>query len=448
MSMPLPLDILYFLIALAILISVHEFGHFWVARLVGVKVLRFSIGFGRALLRYQRNPDTTEYVLAAIPLGGYVKMLDEREEEVPAHQMDQAFNRQVLWKRFAVVAAGPLFNFLFAILAYWAVFMAGESGLRAVVASVEPDSIAAQAGFREGDALVRVGDRDAPIWERVVFALMLEQRSGQDLRVTVRDASGREQERWIDAEPLAALPEDAGILEGLGLHPQKPRFAAIIGKLVRGEPAAQAGLAVGDRILSADGEPIRDWDHWVETVQSSPGTALRVAIEREGEPLTIALTPRAFEKDGATVGRIGAEVLVERVQVRYGPVEALVAALVKTGDLSYLTVRVIGRMLVGQASLENLSGPITIAKAAGQTATIGFDSFLKFLAIVSISLGVLNLLPIPILDGGHLLYFAIEWIKGSPLSEAAQLQGQKLGIVMLAALMGLAFYLDLSRIFG
>jgi regulator of sigma E protease len=448
MSMPLPLDILYFLIALAILISVHEFGHFWVARLVGVKVLRFSIGFGRALLRYQRNPDTTEYVLAAIPLGGYVKMLDEREEEVPAHQVGQAFNRQVLWKRFAVVAAGPLFNFLFAILAYWAVFMTGESGLRAVVASVEPNSIAAQAGFREGDALVRVGERDAPIWERVMFALMVEQRSGQDLPVTVRDASGREQERWIDAERLAALPEDAGVLEGLGLHPQKPRFAAVIGKLVRGEPAAQAGLAVGDRILSADGEPIRDWDHWVETVQSSPGQALRVAIERDGEPLTIALTPRAAEKDGATVGRIGAEVLVERVKVRYGPVEALVAALVKTGDLSYLTVRVIGRMLVGQASLENLSGPITIAKAAGQTATIGFDSFLKFLAIVSISLGVLNLLPIPILDGGHLLYFAIEWIKGSPLSEAAQLQGQKLGIVMLAALMGLAFYLDLSRIFG
>jgi regulator of sigma E protease len=448
MSMPLPLDIFYFLIALAILISVHEFGHFWVARLVGVKVLRFSIGFGRALLRYQRNPDTTEYVLAAIPLGGYVKMLDEREEEVPAHQVDQAFNRQVLWKRFAVVAAGPLFNFLFAILAYWAVFMAGESGLRAVVGSVEPDSIAAQAGFQEGDSLVRVGDRDAPIWERVVFALMLEQRSGQDLRVTVRDASGREQERRIDAEPLATLPEDASVLEGLGLHPQKPRFAAVIGKLIRGEPAAQAGLAVGDRILSADGEPIRDWDHWVETVQSSPGQALRVAVERDGEPLTIALTPRAAEKDGVTVGRIGAEVLVERVQVRYGPVEALVAALVKTGDLSYLTVRVIGRMLVGQASLENLSGPITIAKAAGQTATIGFDSFLKFLAIVSISLGVLNLLPIPILDGGHLLYFAIEWIKGSPLSDAAQLQGQKLGIVMLAALMGLAFYLDLSRIFG
>jgi regulator of sigma E protease len=448
MSMPLPLDIFYFLIALAILISVHEFGHFWVARLVGVKVLRFSIGFGRALLRYQRNPDTTEYVLAAIPLGGYVKMLDEREEEVPAHQVDQAFNRQVLWKRFAVVAAGPLFNFLFAILAYWAVFMAGESGLRAVVGSVEPDSIAAQAGFQEGDSLVRVGDRDAPIWERVVFALMLEQRSGQDLRVTVRDASGREQERWIDAEPLSTLPEDASVLEGLGLHPQKPRFAAVIGKLIRGEPAAQAGLAVGDRILSADGEPIRDWDHWVETVQSSPGQALRVAVERDGEPLTIALTPRAAEKDGVTVGRIGAEVLVERVQVRYGPAEALVAALVKTGDLSYLTVRVIGRMLVGQASLENLSGPITIAKAAGQTATIGFDSFLKFLAIVSISLGVLNLLPIPILDGGHLLYFAIEWIKGSPLSDAAQLQGQKLGIVMLAALMGLAFYLDLSRIFG
>ncbi len=448
MSTPLLHDLGYFLVALAILITVHELGHFTVARLLGVGVIRFSVGFGRPLLRYQHRPDTTEYVLAAIPLGGYVKMVDEHEEEVPPERLHLAFNRQHLWKRMAIVAAGPASNLLFAVLAYWVIFMAGESGLRAVVVSVEPDSIAAQAGFREGDRLLRVGDRDAAIWEHAVFAFMAESLAGDDLRVRVRDAAGREQDRWVDGKGLAALPDDGSIVARIGFNPRPLHLPAVIGDLVPGEPAQRAGLQPGDHILVADGEPIRDWAHWVEMVQARPGQEMTVVIDRAGAPLTVRLAPRAFERDGKTVGRIGAGVSMDRIEVSYGPLAALGQASRKTLDMSLLTVRVIARLLVGRASVENLSGPITMAKAAGQTASTGWGSFLKFLAVVSISLGVLNLLPIPVLDGGHLLYFFIEWIKGSPVSEYAQLQGQKVGIVLIAALMGLAFYVDLSRLFG
>jgi regulator of sigma E protease len=444
-----------FLVALAILISVHEFGHFWVARRLGVKVLRFSIGFGRPLLRRQRDPESTEYVLAGIPLGGYVKMLDEREGEVPPDQLHLAFNRQPLWKRSAIVAAGPLFNFAFAILAYWAIFLAGDTGLRPLIGAVSPDSIAAESGFQRGDELLRIGDRASPTWEGAVFALMAEALNREDLAVQVRDTSGAERTRWISGERLAELPEDPNLLDRLGLSPLRPPLPAVIGELTRGEPAEQAGLQVGDRILSVDGAAVEDWRDWVALVRESPGAELSVEIERAGERLKLSVVPRVTAQDGAQIGRIGAGVQARddlmdsyRVEVRYGPLEALGQSVSKTLDMSQLMLQVMGRMLVGQASVENLSGPITIAETAGRTASYGLDYFIKFLAVVSISLGVLNLLPIPILDGGHLLYFFIEWVKGSPLSEQAQLQGQKVGLVLLAALMTLAFYVDLSRLFG
>ena len=454
--MDLLFTIASFIVALAILITVHEFGHFWVARLAGVKVLRFSVGFGRPLLRHQRTPESTEYVLAGIPLGGYVKMLDEREEPVAEQERHLAFNNQVLWKRAAIVAAGPVFNFLFAILAYWGIFMAGDTGLRPVIGVVEPASIAERAGFEPGDELLRIGARPSPTWEGAVFALMSQALDGRDLEIGVRTANGDLESRRIDGETLAELAENPNLLDRLGLSPERPLLPAVIGEVTPGEPASLAGLQSGDRILAVDGEPIASWGEWVERVRASPEQSLTTEVERDGARLELSVTPRALvSEDGSEIGRIGAGVqprddLMDRyrVEVHHGPIGALLAAGEKTAEMSVLMLRVIWRMLIGQASVENLSGPITIAETAGKTASFGLDYFVKFLAVVSISLGVLNLLPIPILDGGHLLYFFIEWVKGSPLSEQAQMQGQKVGLVMLAALMTLAFYVDLSRLFG
>lgn len=442
-----------FIVALAILIAVHEFGHFWVARKLGVKVLRFSIGFGRPLLRRIGQRDGTEYVLAAIPLGGYVKMLDEREGAVPAEQRHLAFNRQTLWKRCAVVAAGPIFNFLFAIFAYWAIFVSGDVGTRALVGEVAEESIAAEARFASGDELLAVGDRPTPTWESAVFALMAEVLDGEDLPVRVRDEGGLELVRVLDGGALANLPDDPAILSNLGLSPARPALPAIIGDLVPGEPAAQAGLRSGDLVVGANGQTIAEWSELVDMVQANPGQPLRLEVERGAEFLEIEVVPGAVRVADREVGRIGAGAQIPddlfdkyRTEVRLGPLTAVGAAIGKTADMSLLMLRVIGRMLVGKASVENLSGPISIAETAGKTASYGLGYFVKFLAVVSISLGVLNLLPIPILDGGHLLYFAIEAIKGSPLSEQAQLQGQRVGLALLAALMTLAFYVDISRL--
>ncbi|MEA3278686.1 MAG: RIP metalloprotease RseP [Pseudomonadota bacterium] len=444
-----------FVVALAILITVHEFGHFWVARKLGVKVLRFSVGFGRPLLRWVSPRDGTEYVVATVPLGGYVKMLDEREETVAAQERHLAFNRQTLWKRFAIVAAGPLFNFLFAILAYWGILVAGDVGTRALVGEVAPDSIAAEAQFTSGDELLAVGDRPTPTWESAVFALMAEVLDGEDLPVRVREQRGREVVRLLDGDALAGLPDDPAILSNLGLSPARPALPPIIGELVPGEAAEEAGLRSGDRILTADDADVAGWKEWVEIVQRHPGETLRLEVERGADVVALDLTPRRIDGPEGDIGRIGAaahipEALFEdyKTEIRLGPLDAVGAAVEKTADMSLLMLRVIGRMLVGKASVKNLSGPISIAETAGKTASFGLEYFIKFLAVVSISLGVLNLLPIPILDGGHLLYFAIEAVKGSPLSEQAQLQGQRIGLALLAALMTLAFYVDITRLLG
>jgi regulator of sigma E protease len=445
-----------FVVALAILIAVHEFGHFWVAQSLGVKVLRFSIGFGMPLLRWQRDPDSTEYVLAAIPLGGYVRMLDEREEEVPESQLDRAFNRQPVWKRSAIVIAGPVFNLLFAILAYWAIFIVGDLGLKPVIGAVAPQSIAADSGFQSGDELLLIGEHPARSWETAIFSFSIDALNGRDLHVRVRDAGGQERDRWLPGAAIAALADAPDLLDRLGLEPSRPQLPAVIGELVPGEPAQQAGLAVGDRLIAADGVTIPSWQAWVTLVRERPGQTIQLEVERvDGSFQRISITPQSTELDGRQIGRIGAGVQMfddlmddYRVLVRYGPVDALGQAVGKTLDMSLMMLRVMGRMLTGEASVKNLSGPITIAEIAGRTASSGLDAFVKFLAVVSISLGVLNLLPIPVLDGGHLLYFLVEWIKGSPVSEQIQLQGQNIGFILLAGLMVLAFYADLSRLLG
>ncbi len=451
----LPFTLFSFLIALAILIAVHEFGHFWVARRLGVQILRFSIGFGWPLLQW-KGRHGTEYVLAAIPLGGYVKMLDEREGPVKLEEVQFAFNRQPLWKRSAIVAAGPLFNFLLAIGLYWGIGITGEPGIRPIIGAVASDSVAERAGFLPGDELLAVGDRRTPTWESASFALLLASLDGVDLPVRVRDLEGRESVRVLSGKELAALPENQDVLANLGISEARPVLAPVLGEILPGEPAEQAGLQSGDRILSAEGVPVESWRDWVKQVQAHPEQPMQIRVERQGEVISLSLTPRALEQDGERIGRIGAAVSVPedflqkyRVEVRYGPLEAVGIAFSKTWDLSALTLRMMGRMLIGQASVEkNLGGPITIAVVAGKTADLGLLPFLKFLALVSIGLGVLNLLPIPVLDGGHLLYFAIEGLRGKPLSEQAQTRAQYVGIFLLGALMLLVLQVDISRFFG
>jgi regulator of sigma E protease len=452
--MELLFTVISFLVALTILIAVHEFGHFWVAQKLGVKVLRFSIGFGPALASWQRTPETTEYVVAAIPLGGYVKMLDEREGEVPEAQLNQAFNRQSVGKRAAIVVAGPVFNLLFAIGVYWIVFMVGDLGLKPLIGTVAPQSVAAEAGFQPGDELLMIGDQPARSWETAIFAFSVDALDGADLRVQVRTASGLEQERWLPGAALAGLAEVPDLLNRLGLKAQRPQLPAVIGELVPGAAAEQAGLRLGDRLLTGAGQPLLLWQDWVTLVREHPGQALAIAVERrDGSRVTLTVTPQATEIEGKTVGYVGAGVAVPtgllddyQVVVRYGAVEALGQAVGKTWDMSVMMLRVMGRMLVGEASVKNLSGPITIAEIAGRTASSGFDAFVKFLAVISISLGVLNLLPIPVLDGGHLVYFLIEKIKGSPVAEEIQSRAQMIGFALLITLMVLAFYADILRL--
>ncbi len=445
-----------FLVALGVLITVHEFGHFWVARRLGVKVLRFSIGFGKPLWKRTGRIDGTEYVLAALPLGGYVKMLDEREEPVAEAELHRAFNRKSLPVRSAIVAAGPIANFLFALFAYWLVFVSGETGLRPLVGKVAEGSVAAAAGFHPGDELMTVGGRATPTWETAVYAFLAESLDDdRDLAVRVRAEGEPERLLQLPSERMPGLAEDGRILESIGLSPLRPHVPPVIGELLPGEPAQRAGLLPGDEILRADGVPLTDWSAWVEYVQARPGKSIHIELLRDSATLALVITPARVLTDDGAIGRIGASVQVDpdlyagyRTEVRYGPLQALGAAAQRSWDLSVLMLRMLGRMLIGEVSVKNLSGPITIADSAGKSASYGWAHFLKFLAVVSLSLGVLNLLPIPVLDGGHLLFFAIEAVKGSPLSERAMAHAQQFGLVILLALMSLAFYLDIVRLLG
>lgn len=453
------IDLLYyvvaFVVALGILIVVHEYGHFWVARRLGVKVLRFSVGFGRPLWIRHVGPDRMEFVVAALPLGGYVKMLDETEGEVHPDERLRAFNRQPVRKRMAIVLAGPLANFLFAILAYWVVNLAGIDGIKPVVGRVLDSSIAQRAGFRAGDLLLRIDGKDVQSWDQHRLYLFRRALDRARIELEVRDSDGRIQTRTLDLSGFPVADVNAGLLErGIGLIGYLPPPLPVIGVLEAGGPAARAGLKVGDRFVEIDGEPIHNWEDVAGAIGRSPGRAVNAVVDRAGSRLRVELTPAAVaQPDGAHVGRIQirpqfAELPPElRVRVRLGPLAALQAGAESTWSMSLLTLEMLYKMLRLEVSTENISGPITIAQYAGHSAKIGLVPFVLFLAVISISLGVLNLLPIPVLDGGHLMYYSIEAVKGSPVSERTLAWGQQIGVALLVALMVLAFYNDLTRIF-
>ena len=452
-------DFLYYagalMITLGVLITFHEFGHYWVARRCGVKVLRFSVGFGRSLWTRRAGPDQTEYTIAALPLGGYVKMLDEREGEVAAEERGRAFNNQTLGARTAIVAAGPIFNFVLAVLLYWVMYMVGVQGLKPFVGEVAPETAAAHAGLVEGDRILAVGDVATNTWKGVILAMLDQSMDGTTLELDIETADGQRVVRVMQAP---SLEEEGNLLDNSGLQPGQPALLPVIDEVVDGGAASEAGLLPGDRVVSADGQRMDSWSQWVKLVRAAPGQVLMVAIERDGGMLDKLITPGVKSDDEGEHGYIGARVRVPddfkqtweswRAVQQFGPLAAFGEALEKTWDMSVLTLRLLGKMLTGQASVKNISGPLSIAQFAGQSASIGLSQFLGFLALVSLSLGVLNLLPVPVLDGGHLLYYLIEFLRGKPLSEDVMIWGQKIGITLLLGLMTLAFYNDLNRLFG
>ncbi len=442
-----------FVVALGLLIVVHEFGHFFVARSLGVKVLRFSIGFGRPLWSRCVGRDRTEVVVGWLPLGGYVKMLDEHEGEVAPAELPRAFNRQPIWKRASVVVAGPAFNFLFAILAYWLVLATGTEGIKPVIGKVMPDSIAERAGLHAGDTILNMDGKIVQAWNQRRLYLFVRALEQKPVNVEVRTGEGEIVTRVLDLRDFPVSEVNAGLVErGIGLAGYAPDLEPVVGKVEPG-PALRVGLEVGDRIVEIDGAPIETWEEAATYIRAHPRAALSLAVLRGDERLKFEVTPDAVEEDGKTIGRI--RVLPQmpevpdamRVRVTHGAIEALAEGANQTWMMSWLTLEMLYRMLKLEVSARNISGPITIAQYAGQSARIGWQPFVLFLAVISVSLGVLNLLPIPVLDGGHLLYFAIEGVTGRPVSERVLAVGQQIGIAVLAGLMVLAFYNDLMRIF-
>lgn len=446
--------LLAFLVAISLLIAVHEFGHFWVAKKLGVKVLRYSIGFGKPIWKRRWGADQTEYMIAALPLGGYVKMLDERDGDVPAQEVHRAFNRQPVLTRMAVVFAGPLFNFLFAIIAYWGMFVLGMTSMKPMVGEIFPGSPAERAGLQYQDEIIAVDGNETPIFEIAAEALFLGVVEKGRLNVLLRDMHGREYERIVDLSAVESDLKPADMFRAIGFMPWLPSVPAIVGEVREGTPAAGAGIKSDDRITHADGVEIGDWRELVGYVQKRPGQTIKLSVDRQGEEIVMELAPAPVTVSGKTIGQIGITNKIEAkipdemlTHYQYPLFGGFVKAVTTMWDKTVLSLKLFGKLLTGVISVKNLSGPIGIAQHAGSSASAGLPWFLGFLAVVSINLGILNLLPVPILDGGHLLYYLIEMVKGSPVSEAVEAFGQRLGIALLIALMMLAFYNDLARIF-
>jgi len=452
-------SIWWLIVALGLLITFHEFGHYWVARRMGVRVLKFSIGFGKKLWS-RTGRDGTEYVIAAIPLGGYVKMLDEREGEVEEHDLEQAFNRKSVWARIAIVIAGPAFNLIFTLLAFWLMFLVGMPESRPVIGEVS--GIAASSGIRAGDRIVSLDGRSTDTWSHAILGLITPALDREKVTLELEQVNGDQRQVELDLGQLGSDFQEENALEGIGITPWRAKLPAIVGEVSADSPAFRAGFKVNDRIIGVGGEEVPDWA-WVGALVQKHGSAgkpLTVTVERAGGALDLSVMPAesssgTFSKRlilGVTNKAADADLQAQVGRAyflhKYGLIDGFVAAASEMWRLTGSTLGILGRMLTGTASVKNLSGPISIAQFANSSANAGVSSFLFFLGAISLSLGILNLLPIPVLDGGHLLYYLIELAKGSPVSDQIQAKGQYIGLMALFGLMGIAFFNDILRLVG
>ncbi|WP_371189018.1 sigma E protease regulator RseP [Thalassotalea maritima] len=442
-----------FIVALGLLITVHEFGHFWVARKCGVKVERFSVGFGKTLFR-THDKQGTEYVIALIPLGGYVKMLDERVDDVAEQDKSYAFNNKSVLQRIAIVAAGPIANFLFAIFAFYLMLLIGKTEVKPIIGEVQQHSIAAQAGLQQGSEIIAINGNKTPEWQAVNMALV-SQIGSEQIIIEARQADTTYiKEHRLDTRNWQFEPSETSAMSSLGFQPYRPQILPIIGQTVPGEAAAQAGLVKGDEIIAIDNTKINgNWQQFVDTIVANPNKTLNISYIRNGEIQTIdMLVGTRQQNDGRIEGYAGIAATLEPYPesyvflLQYGPLEAIAEASARTWELIDLSVAMLGKLLTGDVSVNNLSGPIAIAQGAGTSAGVGLVYFLSFLALISVNLGIINLLPLPILDGGHLLYYTVELITGKPVPEKVQEVGFKIGALILLTLMSIAIFNDVSRL--
>jgi len=454
--MNIVITIVAFLVTIGLLVAVHEFGHFWVARKLGVKVQRFSIGFGKRIWTFNgKDEDKVEYALSLIPLGGYVKMLDEREGDVDPAERHRAFNVQPVWKRFLIVLAGPVFNFIFAIAAFATTYMVGIDSIRPYLDAPTPNTPAAISGFKAGDRVLSVSDTEINSVNQLRLTLLNSYLSDRKVNIEVQQANGSNASKVLDLSDVALLKDEGDYFGKVGFNLEMPDNIPVITKIMPDSAALAAGIQVDDQIQSINGELINSARDFSVFISENADTAVTLGILRGSEQFDLTVTPKLSERDGKTVGLIGVGLAYKYTEAGKDKLfftrqaslgEALKMGAVETWDLSLMTLRVMGRLITGQASIKNISGPVTIASYAGKSAVIGFSVFMSFLAIVSLSLGVLNLLPVPMLDGGHLMYYLIEIVKGSPVSEKFEAAGMRVGMAMVGVLMVLAIYNDITRL--